>query len=86
MTMEILELVLVIILAIWTIIWKCYSVWTAVKRGDRAWFIFLLLLNTFGLLDMFYIFKVVKKDIKTVKKDFNRALNLLKNFFKFKKS
>lgn len=86
MTIEILELVLITIFTIWTIMWKGYSVWTAVKHGHKGWFIALLLLNTIGILDMIYIFKVVKKDVKTVKKDFNRALDLFRNFLKFKKS
>lgn len=82
MTKEIIELVLVAIFTIWSVMWKCYSVWTAVKHGHKKWFIALLLLNTIGILDMIYIFKVVKRDVKTVKKDFNRALS----FLKFKKS
>jgi hypothetical protein len=73
-----LELIFIIIFTIWTILWKVYSVWTAAKNGHKRWFIALLLLNTIGILDMIYIFKVVKKDVKTVKKDFNRALGFLK--------
>lgn len=85
MTMEILELVLITIFTIWSVLWKGYSVWTAVKHNHKGWFIALLILNTIGILDMIYIFKVAKKDVKTVKKDFNRALKLFNDFLKFKK-
>lgn len=76
---KLFELIIVIILAIWTILWKAYSVWNAVKHNHKKWFIALLILNTIGILDMFYVFKVLKKDVKTVKKDFGRALDFLKS-------
>ena len=40
----------VIILALWTIPWKIYAVWTAVKNGHKKWFVALIILNTAGIL------------------------------------
>ncbi|MFA7315559.1 MAG: DUF5652 family protein [Candidatus Paceibacterota bacterium] len=66
---------LVIIALLWVLPWKAYSLWTAAKLAHKRWFIALVLLNTFALLDIFYIFYIAKK----TPKDFIRAL---KNVFK----
>lgn len=79
MNLSAFDLIIVIILTVWTVVWKIYSVWNAAKHNNKKWFILLLLLNTAGILDMIYIFKILKKDTKEVKKDFNRALAVLKN-------
>lgn len=76
---KILELIIIIILVTWTILWKAYSVWNAAKHNHKKWFLTLLILNTIGILDIYYVFKVLKKDSNTVKKDFGRALDFLKS-------
>lgn len=78
MTLDILETIIIVILTIWSVLWKCYSVWHAAKNGHKKWFIALVILNTIGILDMIYVFRILKKDFKTVKKDFARALDFLK--------
>jgi uncharacterized membrane protein len=65
--------ILLVILAIWTIPWKGYALWTAVKRNQKVWFIVLLILNTVGILEIFYIFKIAKKSWTEVKRDFSKA-------------
>lgn len=52
---------------IWTLFWKGFSLWTAVKNDHRKWFVALLVLNTFGILDIFYIFHIAKKNWSDVK-------------------
>lgn len=69
---------ILLILAIWTIPWKVYAVWTAAKRGEKKWFVVLLILNTVGILEIFYIFRIVKKSWVNVKKDFRKALSSIK--------
>lgn len=66
--------ILFILLAIWTLVWKGYSLWTAAKRNQRKWFIVLLLLNTLAILDIYYIFYVAKKTPKEVWRAFNRKV------------
>ena len=61
---------LVLVLAIWTIPWKLYSVWLAVKNDHKGWFVALILLNTIGILEIFYIFKIAKKSWSEVETDF----------------
>jgi hypothetical protein len=40
---------------------KGYVLWHAARRGETAWFVILLIVNTFGLLELFYIFFILKK-------------------------
>lgn len=69
---------LVILLFLWTIPWKIYGIWTAVKNDHKKWFVAMLFLNTVGILEIFYIFKVSKKSWDEVQGDFHRALKIKK--------
>ena len=56
-------------ITIWTLFWKGYAVWIAVKNSQKRWFVALLLINTCGLLEIFYLLKIAKKrkaDVKRV--------------------
>ncbi len=48
-------MVAAILLAIWTVPWKGLALWRSAKRGDRIWFIILLLINTLGVLEIIYL-------------------------------
>lgn len=48
------------LILLWTIFWKGFALWNAGKREARLWFVFLLILNTFGILEIIYIFFVLK--------------------------
>jgi methionyl-tRNA synthetase len=50
-----------ILLAIWTIPWKGLALWKSAKRGDKAWFIILLLINTLAVLEILYLFVFSKE-------------------------
>lgn len=43
-------------LVLWSLLWKGWALWRAVKNDSKPWFIVLLLVNTLGILDMLYIF------------------------------
>ena len=49
---------------IWVLPWKGYALWTASRNTNKRWFIALLILNTFAILDIFYLFYVAKKTPK----------------------
>jgi len=54
---------------LWITFWKGISLWIAVKENKKIWFLVLLVLNTFGILEIVYIFFVAKKkwsDIKEI--------------------
>ena len=51
---------LITLLAIWTIPWKAVALWKSARRNNLAWFIILLLVNTIGILEIIYIFAVAR--------------------------
>ena len=67
--------ILAFVLVLWTIVWKVYAVWTAAKHNHKKWFVALIILNTAGILEIIYIFKVAKKSWADVKKDFRDGWN-----------
>lgn len=48
-------------LLIWSLLWNAWALWLAARRGERVWFVVLLLTNTLGLLEIFYIFVIAKQ-------------------------
>ncbi|MFA6077089.1 MAG: DUF5652 family protein [Candidatus Paceibacterota bacterium] len=70
--------ILIVVITLWTIPWKIYAVWTAVKHNHKKWFVVLLILNTVSILEIFYIFKIVKKSWAEVKRDFRKAFSSFK--------
>lgn len=61
---------LVILLILWTLIWKGIALWKAAKNDSLPWFIILLVLNTLGLLEIIYIcFVKSKSATKEIKKE-----------------
>ena len=56
-------LVIGIIFAIWvaiSIVLKVYALWTSARRGEKWWFIALLVVNTMGILELFYLLHIAK--------------------------
>jgi len=51
-------------LMIWEMIWKGIALWKAGRENQLTWFVFLLILNTAGILPIIYIFFVNKKNSK----------------------
>jgi methionyl-tRNA synthetase len=39
---------------------KVYSLWHAAKRGELLWFLALMFINTLGILELVYIFGILK--------------------------
>lgn len=40
----------------WSLFWKGWALWVSARRNEKAWFIILLIINTLGLLEIFYLF------------------------------
>lgn len=51
---------LFVVFIIWSIFWKGLALWHAAKRGQKVWFMVLLILNTASILPLIYLFGVVK--------------------------
>jgi len=45
-----------ILVIIWSLIWKGFSLWRAARNTQRNWFIAMLIINTFGILEIIYLF------------------------------
>lgn len=52
---------IIIPLVIWSLIWKGIALWKAARLGHKTWFVFLLVLNTAGILQILYIYVFSKK-------------------------
>jgi ABC-type nickel/cobalt efflux system permease component RcnA len=52
--------VLFVLAILWAIGIKGYALWHAAKRNEKWWFIALLIINTFGLLELIYLFFIAK--------------------------
>lgn len=63
-------MVLLVLIVLWTLFWKGYAVWTAVKNNHKGWFVAVLVFNTFGILEIIYLFCIAKKKWSDVKKVF----------------
>ena len=49
-----------ILILVWTFFWKGLALWHAAKREEKKWFVALLILNTLGILEIIYLFWIVK--------------------------
>ena len=47
---------LIVLLLIWTLPWKGYALWRAAQNKQMKWFIVILVINTFAVLEITYIF------------------------------
>jgi len=51
---------LFLLLIIWTLYWKGMALWVASKADQKKWFVALLVINTFGVLELFYLYLLPK--------------------------
>ena len=49
-----------VLLMIWSLIWKGLALWHASRRGEKVWFILFLIFNTAGILEIIYLLFVAK--------------------------
>jgi hypothetical protein len=47
--------------ALWSLAWKGLALWKAARSGSKWWFVILLIVNTFGILDILYIYVFSRK-------------------------
>jgi len=62
---------LVIVMLIWSAVWKIVALWKSARNKHIVWFIVLILINTVGILEILYIFvfsKCCKKPSQRVKR------------------
>lgn len=47
-------------LILWTIFWKGLALWHAGRKAQPWWFVVLLIVNTAGILELIYLFAIIK--------------------------
>jgi hypothetical protein len=55
---------LIVFISIWELIWKGIALWKAGRRNQPIWFLFILILNTAGILPIIYLIFFQKKSKK----------------------
>lgn len=60
-TLNSLDILLIVLLVLWSFAWKGWALWRAAGNKDKAWYLVLLILNTAGLLDIAYLFIFSKR-------------------------
>lgn len=70
--------IFLIIVLVWVLPWKIYALWQAAKHNHKGWFVAIAILNTFAILEIVYIFFVLKKKVSTVKDALLRTLGIRK--------
>ncbi|MDQ1284017.1 MAG: hypothetical protein QG620_365 [Patescibacteria group bacterium] len=53
--------IIILLVALWSVPWKGVALWKAARRGDKIWFVVLLVINTLAILEIAYIFIFSKK-------------------------
>lgn len=59
---------LIFIAVLWALPWKGIALWKAARKNHKNWFLALLIINTFALLEAAYIFHFSDKDKQKTKK------------------
>jgi hypothetical protein len=52
---------LALLLLLWNLVWKGFALWIAARHKSKVWYIVMLVLNTFGILEILYIFIFSKR-------------------------
>jgi hypothetical protein len=47
-------------LVVWSLFWKGLALWHAGRRGNAWWFVIMLVINSIGILEIIYLFAVLK--------------------------
>ena len=56
-----LIVVLIVVLALWSLAWKGFALWRAAEMRSKPWFVVMLLVNTAGILEIIYLFAVAPR-------------------------
>ena len=49
--------ILIILLVLWDLYWKAHALWMAAQNNDKKFFIALLVINSAGILPIYYLYK-----------------------------
>lgn len=60
-----ISIFLLVVIIIWSQVWKFLALWKAGRKNAPVWFIVLALVNTLGILEILYIFVFSKMKTKS---------------------
>jgi len=60
----------VMAITLWSVPWKAMALWKSARNSEKWWFVIFIIINTAGLLEIFYLFLLPK--IKN-KRKFNKS-------------
>ena len=49
-----------LLLVVWSLFWKGLALWHSGRRGQPWWFVVMLIVNTVGILEIIYLFVILK--------------------------
>ena len=49
-------IIFLLVVVIWSLVWKGIALWKSARKGHLIWFIVLLIVNTVGILEILYIY------------------------------
>jgi hypothetical protein len=55
--------IFILLLLVWSVVWKGFALWQSAKRSEKWWFIIFLFVNTAGILEIIYLFWISKAGI-----------------------
>lgn len=47
--------ILIIVIGLWSAVWKGLALWRSAKLGHKVWFIVMFIINTAGILEIIYL-------------------------------
>lgn len=59
-----IQTVFVVLIIVWILFWKAIALWYAARKSMRGWFIAILIINSFSILEIFYILYYLKENPK----------------------
>lgn len=65
--------IVLIVGAVWELIWKGFALWRASHNDQRTWFLALLLINSIGILPILYLLTSQPNAKKTENRDYGET-------------
>ncbi len=59
--MEVILWLAIVLVVVWSMVWKGIALWRAGRNAHLGWFIALFIVNTMGILEIIYIFAFSRK-------------------------
>jgi methionyl-tRNA synthetase len=59
----------VLVLLVWSMIWKGLALWKAAHREQKVWFVVFLIVNTCGILEIIYLFVITRVNKDPIKEN-----------------